>query len=165
MSTALDLTPHRLKIVLVAPQIAPNTGNIARLCVATGTELHLVRPLGFVLSEKQLRRSAMDYWPRLKLTLHDDLTAFLAAICNDRVWLMTSKGKSSIWEWPVSDGDWIVLGNESSGLPDSLLSRYPDRTIRIPQAPGERCLNLSTAAGVVLFEGLRQIRVGQQVSP
>jgi tRNA (cytidine/uridine-2'-O-)-methyltransferase len=76
----LDLAPHHLKIALIRPQIAPNTGNIARLCVATGTELHLARPLGFVLSDKELKRSAMDYWPRLKLTLHDDEAALFKAI-------------------------------------------------------------------------------------
>ena len=81
----LDLPPHNLKIALIRPQIAPNTGNIARLCVATGTELHLARPLGFVLSDKELKRSAMDYWPRLKLTVHDDDAALFAKIGTDRV--------------------------------------------------------------------------------
>lgn len=154
--TTADLPPHRLKLALIEPQIAPNTGNIARLCVATGTELHLVRPLGFVLSDKQIRRSAMDYWPRLKLTVHDDAAAFLAAVGGDPLWLVTSKSKRSVWDAPLQDGDWLILGNESSGLPPAMTARHPDRTIRIPQTPEERCLNLSTAAGIVLYEGLRR---------
>ena len=158
MPRTIDLLPHRLKIALVAPQIAPNTGNIARLCVATGTELHLVRPLGFVLSDKQIRRSAMDYWPRLKLTVHDDVESFLSAVGDSRLWLLTSKGKTSIWDCPIADGDWLILGNETAGLPDALVSKHLDKTIRIPQTPDERCLNLSTAAGIVLYEGLRRIR-------
>lgn len=159
MSPDLNLSPHRLKLALIEPQIAPNTGNIARLCVATGTELHLVRPLGFVLSDKELRRSAMDYWPRLKLTLHDDVAAFLAAVGSDRCWLLTSSGTTSLWDTSIADGDWLVLGSETAGLPTSIRSRFPDRHVRIPQAPDERCLNLSTAAGIVLYEALRQVRV------
>ena len=91
------LRTHRLKVVLVEPRIAPNVGNIARLCVTTGTELHLVRPLGFLLSDAKLRRSAMDYWPRLKLTLHDDTDAFLRTTANQRVWYFSSKATRSLW--------------------------------------------------------------------
>lgn len=161
MSTGIHLRPHRLKIALIAPEIAPNTGNIARLCVATGTALHLVRPLGFVLSDKQIRRSAMDYWPRLNLTVHDDVTSFLNVVGEDSVWLLTSKSNTSIWDRRVADGDWLIFGNESSGLPAGLLSRFADRQLRIPQTPGERCLNLSTAAGVVLYDALRSISVSE----
>ncbi len=152
------LPPHRLKIALIRPQIAPNTGNIARLCVATGTELHLVRPLGFVLSDRELKRSAMDYWPRLKLTVHDDDAAFFAAMGGARRWLLSSQGTRSIWDADFRDGDFLILGNETHGLPAEWLAREPERTIRIPQAAGERCLNLSTAAGIALYEALRQIR-------
>jgi tRNA (cytidine/uridine-2'-O-)-methyltransferase len=151
------LPPHALAIVLIAPQIAPNTGNIARLAVATATPLHLVRPLGFVLSDRQLRRSAMDYWPRLNLTVHDDLNAFLAAADSRRLRLFSSKAPRGLWESDFADGDWLVFGNESHGLPDSILQRHRDSLIRIPQAPDQRCLNLSTAAGIALFEALRQI--------
>lgn len=153
----IDLRAHRLKIVLVWPQIAPNTGNVARLCVATGTELHIVRPMGFVLSDKELRRSAMDYWPRLRLTVHDDLDAFLKAAGDDRVWIATSKGTRSIWDADFADGDWLVMGNETAGLPPVMHERFAAMAVRIPQAPGERCLNLATAAGVVLYEALRQV--------
>src|SRR3954465_5719357 len=93
-----SLSSHHLKLGILQPQIAPNTGNIARLCVATGTELHLVRPMGFVLSDRELKRSAMDYWPRLKLTVHDDLEAFERAAANEPRWLFSTKGERSIWD-------------------------------------------------------------------
>src|SRR3954468_22579071 len=99
------LQSHSLKLVLVHPQIAPNTGNIARLCVATGTALHLVRPLGFVLSDRNLKRSAMDYWPRLQLTVHDDTPAFFNAIDTNRIWLFTTKSERSLWNVDFKDGD------------------------------------------------------------
>lgn len=160
----IHLPPHHLKIALFQPQIAPNTGNIARLCVATGTELHLVRPMGFVLSERNLRRSAMDYWPRLKLTVHDDAAAFFASPAGaGRLWLLTSKASRGLWEADFADGDCLVFGNETAGLPDELLAQRADRALRIPQAVGERCLNLSTAAGIALYEALRQ--VGGQIPP
>ena len=151
------LPPHRLKVALVHPQIAPNTGNIARLCVATATELHLVRPLGFVLADRELRRSAMDYWPRLRLTVHDDLAAFVRHVGDAPMWMFSTKGERSHWNADFHDGDWLVFGSETHGLPSSVLARDPMRVVRIPQAPGERCLNLSTAVGIGLYESLRTI--------
>jgi tRNA (cytidine/uridine-2'-O-)-methyltransferase len=155
----LELPPHRLKIAVIEPQIAPNTGNIARLCVATGTELHLVRPLGFVLSDKQLKRSAMDYWPRLRLTVHDDAIAFWKTVGGDRFWLFTSKATTSFWGAKFEDGDWLILGSETSGLDPAIVAKHPDHALRIPQAHGERCLNLSTAAGIALYHALNAIRI------
>ena len=155
---SLDLPTHRLRVALMQPQIAPNTGNVARLCVATGTRLHLVRPLGFVLSDQKLRRSAMDYWPRLGLTVHDDDEAFFAAVGGSRAWLLTSKGGLSMWGADFGDGDVLVFGNESRGVGEEVRRRFPaDRQVRIPQAAGERCLNLSTAVGIVLYQALRRI--------
>ena len=152
-----DLPSHSLKITLFQPQIAPNTGNIARLCVATGTALHLVRPLGFVLSDQNLRRSAMDYWPRLKLTIHDDQQAFFKEVQNVRLWFLTSKSSRSLWSAEFADGDCLIFGNETHGLTEELIEQHRERTLRIPQAPDERCLNLSTAAGIALYEALRQV--------
>jgi tRNA (cytidine/uridine-2'-O-)-methyltransferase len=158
--------PHSLRVALIAPQIAPNTGNIGRLCVATGTGLHLVRPLGFVLSDRELRRSAMDYWPRLKLTVHDDLDAFLAAVGQRRMWLFSTKGERSFWDADFVDGDWLIFGNETHGLPQRMFDAVPaDQVLRIPQAAGERCLNLSTAAGIGLYEALRKIASPQPNAP
>ena len=153
----IDLQPRNLKIALVHPQIAPNTGNIARLCVATGTELHLVRPMGFVLDGKEIRRSAMDYWSRLRLRVHDDLNEFLSFVGHGRMWMFSTKGTRSHWEADYRDGDWLVFGSETHGLPSSLLDRNPQLVVRIPQAPDERCLNLSTAAGIGLYEALRRV--------
>jgi tRNA (cytidine/uridine-2'-O-)-methyltransferase len=152
-----ELPAHGLKIALLQPQIAPNTGNIARLCVATGTELHLVRPLGFVLSDQKLKRSAMDYWPRLKLTIHDDTESFLAAAGRTPRWYFSTTGTTSLWSAPFKDKDWLIFGSETHGIDRTLLADQPDRVIRIPQAPGERCLNLSTASGIALYEALRQV--------
>ncbi|HMB95412.1 MAG TPA: tRNA (cytidine(34)-2'-O)-methyltransferase [Tepidisphaeraceae bacterium] len=152
----MNLVSHNLKIALLQPQIAPNTGNIARLCVASGSELHLVRPLGFVLTDRQLRRSAMDYWPRLKLVVHDDNDAFIHSLHDANPWLFSSRGNRSHWQADFRDGDFLVFGSETKGIDDSLLDRFPDRVLRIPQAENERCLNLSTAVGIGLYEALRQ---------
>jgi tRNA (cytidine/uridine-2'-O-)-methyltransferase len=156
------LRSHRLRVVLLQPQIAPNTGNIARLCVATGTQLHLVRPLGFVLSDRELRRSAMDYWPRLKLTVHDDNAALLRAREESRtsMWLFSSKGTTGLWSADFRDGDWLVFGSETAGIDAPLRAAHPDRTVRIPQQPDERCLNLSTSVGIARYQALRRISGG-----
>jgi len=151
------LANHQLAIALLQPQIAPNTGNIGRLCVATCTPLHLVRPLGFILSDKALRRSALDYWPRLKLTVHDDTAQFLAAMGKRPLWLFTTKAPRSHWEVTYEPDACLCFGSETAGLDRSLLDRYANRCIRIPQARDERCLNLSTAAGIGLYEALRSI--------
>jgi tRNA (cytidine/uridine-2'-O-)-methyltransferase len=153
----VTLPAHCLKIALFQPQIAPNTGNVGRLCVATGAQLHLVRPMGFVLSDHQLKRSAMDYWPRLKLTLHDDNSAFFASLGTTPFWLFSSKGTRSFWNATFTGDDCLIFGSETHGLPGSLLAAHPDRALRIPQAPDERCLNLSTSAGIALYEALRQL--------
>jgi tRNA (cytidine/uridine-2'-O-)-methyltransferase len=152
------LPDHSIKIALLQPQIAPNTGNIARLCVATGTELHLVRPLGFVLTDRNLKRSAMDYWPRLKLTVHDDTASFFSEMVrlDARFWLFTTKAPRAHWDAPLADGDWLIFGSETHGIDDAILAAHPTRQLRIPQAPDERCLNLSTAVGIGLYEAIRR---------
>jgi tRNA (cytidine/uridine-2'-O-)-methyltransferase len=157
---SLHLRPHRIKVALLQPQIAPNTGNIARACVAAGAQLHLVRPMGFILSDRNLRRSAMDYWPRLQLTVHDDSAAFFNAVRKDggKMWLFSTKGKWSLWEAEFTDSDWLIFGGETTGISAAVLGEYADRAVRIPQVPGERCLNLSTAVAVALFESLRQVQ-------
>jgi tRNA (cytidine/uridine-2'-O-)-methyltransferase len=155
------LLPHRLKIALLQPQIAPNTGNIGRLCVTTGSELHLVRPLGFVLSDRELKRSAMDYWPRLKLTVHDDTESFFRIVGTAGFWLFSSKGNRSLWDADFRDGDFLIFGSETHGIEESLRERHAERCVSIPQAPGERCLNLSTAAGIGLYEALRVVSMAK----
>jgi tRNA (cytidine/uridine-2'-O-)-methyltransferase len=150
------LVPHRLELVLFQPQIAPNTGNIGRLCVATGAPLHLVRPLGFALDDRNLRRSGMDYWPRLRLTVHDDSSAFFRATADRSIWFFSTKGERSLWDVAFDDGDLLAFGSETHGLDAAMLAEHPGRVVRIPQTADERCLNLSTAAGVALYEALRQ---------
>jgi tRNA (cytidine/uridine-2'-O-)-methyltransferase len=153
----LDLPAHHLSLAILQPQIAPNTGNIGRLCVATGTDLHLVRPMGFVLSDKQLRRSAMDYWPRLKLTVHDSDEDFFGFMRARRLWFFDSAGDKSLWDANFRNGDVLVLGSETRGIDPSILGEWKERTVRLPQVPGERCLNLATAAGAALYEAIRQV--------
>jgi tRNA (cytidine/uridine-2'-O-)-methyltransferase len=157
----IDLPQHHLQIALLQPQIAPNTGNIARLCVATSTPLHLVRPMGFILSDKQLRRSAMDYWPRLNLTVHDDTDSFFRATAAARKWYFDSSAAVSLWDAQFQDGDLLIFGSETSGISDEILRANAARVVRIPQAPAERCLNLSTAAGIALYEALRHVRTSR----
>lgn len=154
----LDLAPHRLELAVFQPQIAPNVGNIGRLCVASGTPLHLVRPLGFVLSDANLKRAGLDYWPRLRLTLHDDTDAFLSAMAGRTLWFFDSVGERSLFDAPFADGDVLCLGSETRGIDPALLARDMKRVLRIPQTPGERCLNLSTSAGIALYAALARIQ-------
>ena len=154
---SVTISSHQLKVALIRPQIPPNTGQIARLCVATGAELHLVRPLGFILSDRQLKRAAMDYWQRLKLTVHDDLESFIKLVGKEKMWMFSSGGERSFWNVKYSPSDWLLFGNETQGLPDSMLDKNPDCVLRIPQVSGERCLNLSSAVALGLYEAIRQI--------
>jgi tRNA (cytidine/uridine-2'-O-)-methyltransferase len=138
--------------------------------VATGTALHLVRPLGFVLSDRNLKRSGMDYWERLRVTVHDDDEAFFRWVevaCTTevgkpaRVWLFTSKGERSLWEADFADGDVLIFGSETKGISERVRQRFAGREVRIPQVAGERCLNLATAVGIGVYEALRRIGEGE----
>jgi tRNA (cytidine/uridine-2'-O-)-methyltransferase len=113
--------------------------------------------LGFVLSDRQLKRAAMDYWQRLNLTVHDDLDSFMKTIHPAHLWLFSTTGQRSFWDAEFSTSDYLIFGNETQGLPDSLLNQNPSRILRIPQAPHERCLNLSSAVALGLYEALRQL--------
>jgi tRNA (cytidine/uridine-2'-O-)-methyltransferase len=155
-----QLPSHSLKVVLVEPEIPQNAGNIARLCAATGAQLHLVRPMGFFLSDKHFKRAGMDYVSRVQITVYDDLAALFAAIGKDPFFLTTGlAGPESSPYWDASFGAcaWILFGKESAGLPAQLLAQHRSRTLRIPMAAEERGLNVSTAAGVLLYEALRQL--------
>jgi tRNA (cytidine/uridine-2'-O-)-methyltransferase len=154
-----DLSSHQIAIALFQPQIAPNTGNIARLCVATGTELHLVRPMGFVLSDRELRRSAMDYWARLKLTVHDSTEGFLHDFRNRRLWFFDSMGQNNFWNIAFKPADVLVFGSETRGIDPALLASRQEQTLRLPQVAGERCLNIASAVSAALYESIRQVAV------
>lgn len=146
-----------LNLVLVEPEIPQNTGNIARTCAATGCRLHLVRPLGFAVTDKHLKRAGLDYWADVEVVFHDSLGAFLAAHGRERLWLATTKGHLTPDQARFADGDWLVFGRETAGLPDSLLGAYRSSQVRIPMRPGQRSLNLSNAAAILTYEALRQL--------
>jgi tRNA (cytidine/uridine-2'-O-)-methyltransferase len=114
--------------------------------------------MGFVLSDRAVRRSAMDYWPRLKLKVHDDTDSFFAAVGSGKFWLFSTRGTRSFWDVSFSDGEWLVFGSETAGISQGILESHGARVLRIPQAPAERCINLSTSVGIALFEALRQLR-------
>jgi tRNA (cytidine/uridine-2'-O-)-methyltransferase len=145
------------RIVLIHPQIPPNTGQIARLCAATGTTLHLVRPLGFRLTDHSLRRAGLDYWEHVEMEVHASLEAFLRVAPPDRWWLFTKAGRLRYDQVTHRPGDWLVFGSETDGLPTELTEAHPDRTVGIPiRRDGVRSLNLASAASIALYEALRQ---------
>ena len=146
-----------LNIVLVEPEIPQNTGNIARTCAATGSRLHLVRPLGFAVTDKHLKRAGMDYWADVDVVFHDSLDAFLQKHGQERLWLATTKGNLTPDRVGFADGDWLVFGRETAGLPKSMLDAYPEQRVRLPMKPGTRSLNLSNAVAVITYEALRQL--------
>ena len=147
-----------LRVALVHPQIPPNTGNISRLCAATGSELHLVQPLGFRITDADVRRAGLDYWDSVRLTVHDDLPAFERACLGGRYHLFSTGGTRSLYDTDFQPGDTLVFGSETEGLPQDLLDRHPDRIVGIPILTAHvRSLNLSTSAGIALYEALRQI--------
>lgn len=150
--------PALFHVVLHEPEIPNNTGNIGRTCVATGCALHLIHPLGFDTSEKACRRAGLDYWPRLNVTHHDAFDAFLAqhARGGGRLWLFSAKATRCAFDATFSPGDALVFGKETSGLPESLLARFPTQCLALPMSPGERGLNLATAVCAIVYEGVRQ---------
>src|SRR4051812_11088250 len=133
-------------IVLVEPEIPPNTGNIGRLCLAAGAHLHLVRPLGFSLEDRQLRRAGLDYWHEVKVTLWDSFADLQAAQPPDaRYWYLTTKGQRAYWNEQFCDGDFLVFGRETKGLPEALLAENRERLLTIPmRSETTRSLNLAT---------------------
>ncbi len=144
-------------IVLVNPQIPPNTGNIGRLCVNMGATLHLVKPLGFDISQKSVRRAGLDYWEKLDLVVWESLEEFLEANpITEHFHLATTKTKRPYWEATFKPKDWIVFGSEVSGLPKRLLNNYPQNCITIPMTDQGRSLNLSVSVGIIAYEGVRQ---------
>ena len=149
-----------LHLVLFQPEIAPNTGNVGRLCALTRSRLHLIHPLGFAITDKQLKRAGMDYWKSLDVHEHADWTAFRASPhAPRRLWLFTTKTEQSFWAVRYADGDGLVFGNEGSGAPAWLHDEMgATQRVTIPHAnPELRSLNLSTAAGIACYEALRQI--------
>lgn len=148
-----------LQVVLFQPEIPPNTGNIARLCVGARCRLHLIEPLGFSLDEKQLRRAGLDYWEDLDLSVHKSWPDFAATVEKPaRVFYITKFGETVYWNTRFQAGDYLVFGRETKGLPPEILAAAsPEQKLRIPMPGPVRSLNLSNACALVLYEGLRQL--------
>ncbi|MFO0807314.1 MAG: tRNA (cytidine(34)-2'-O)-methyltransferase [Gemmataceae bacterium] len=146
-----------LHVALWEPEIPPNTGNIGRLCAASDTRLHLIGRLGFRLDDRHLKRAGCDYWPHVDVQFHATFGDFEAALATHRVIPLTSHATRLYTHVRYRDGDCLLFGSESKGLPDSLLERYAAEAVTIPMPTGKvRCLNLATAVGIVLYEALRQ---------
>lgn len=144
-----------LNIVLVEPQIPENTGNIARTCAVTGARLHLVRPLGFEVTDKHLKRAGLDYWHLLDITYYDNLDDFFAKNSGP-FFYFTSKGRHRHTDVSYPDGSYLVFGREDAGLPERLLFENPDHCVRMPMRKGVRCLNISNSVAIGVYEALRQ---------
>jgi tRNA (cytidine/uridine-2'-O-)-methyltransferase len=147
-----------LHIALIEPRIPPNTGNIARLCAATDTSLHLIEPLGFSIDDAALRRAGLDYWESVDLWLHPSWREFRDAMARERCFYFSAKATQPLPEARFRPNSVLVFGNEIDGMPDRILEKHPERCFTIPMQSGKvRSLNLATAAGIVLYEALRQL--------
>lgn len=145
-----------LSVALIEPQIPPNTGNVARLCAATGTTLHLIGPLGFSLDDHELKRAGLDYWEDVDLWVHPHWRAFRDVVARDRCVYFTTHGDRSYLDAPYETNSVLVFGNETTGMPARIREKHPEELYRIPMHRSIRSLNLATAVGVVLYEALRQ---------
>lgn len=142
-------------VILHEPEQPGNTGAIGRTCICAGASLHLIRPLGFLTDEKSVKRAGLDYWPRLGVCEYDNMEDFLTRNPGARIWYLTTKAKKTIDEGEYRDGDFLMFGKESAGIPEEILITCPERCVRIPMAEGERSLNLSNAVAIALYEALR----------
>jgi tRNA (cytidine/uridine-2'-O-)-methyltransferase len=146
-----------LHVVLYQPEIPPNTGNVIRLCANSGARLHLIRPLGFDLDHAKLRRAGLDYHEFAEVDVHDDLDAFAAAVAPSRLFALSTRGRTRYSDVRYADGDAVVFGPETRGLPQQLLDTLPEaQRLRLPMRPDNRSLNLSNAVAVVVYEAWRQ---------
>ena len=150
-----------LHIVLHQPEIPQNTGNIGRTCVATGTALHLIEPLGFRLNEKEIKRAGMDYWEHLDVRRYDDYRDFCEKNPDAKIWFATTKAKYVYTDVQFGPDDYIMFGKESAGIPEEILVEHEENCIRIPMLPQIRSLNLSNSVSIVLYEALRQQQFSQ----
>ena len=158
VSTIEGLPAVPLHIVLVEPQIPPNTGNVARLCAATGCALHLVEPLGFTIDDRELKRAGLDYWNLLTVIMHPSFDVFLASTHSQRRWFLSTRGKQPYTGADFQPGDMIVFGKETAGLPPDILREQSQRALRIPMRDDSvRSLNLSTSVGIVAYAALARM--------
>ncbi|HIR64615.1 MAG TPA: tRNA (cytidine(34)-2'-O)-methyltransferase [Candidatus Faecousia faecigallinarum] len=146
-----------LHVVLLEPEIPANTGNIARTCAATGTRLHLIRPLGFDISEKAVRRAGLDYWPMVDLQVYDNLADFFRQNSVEQLWCLTTKAPRTYTQVRFSPDCYLLFGPETRGLPEDFLARRPETCLRLPMRAQARSLNLSNAVAITVYEALRQL--------
>ncbi len=148
----------QLHVVLVEPEIPPNTGNISRTCAITGVKLHLVEPLGFKIDDKSVKRAGLDYWSHLDLEIHASLEAFLEKYGGEKLFLATTHGGVCYTDVSYKEGGFIIFGKETAGLPKDFIAAHPETAVRIPMGnhPDLRSLNLSNSVAIVLYEALRQ---------
>jgi tRNA (cytidine/uridine-2'-O-)-methyltransferase len=147
-----------VRIVLIQPEIPPNTGNVIRLAANTGCELHLVAPLGFSMDDKLLRRAGLDYHEFADVVRHASWSAWLERAAHDRIWAFSTRGTRRLHDVAFARGDWLVFGSEAAGLPVALRERLrPDQLVRLPMRPAQRSLNLSNAVAVAVYEAWRQV--------
>lgn len=145
-----------MNIVLHEPEIPANTGNIGRTCVATGTSLHLIKPLGFDISDKAVRRAGMDYWKELDLHVYENFEEFVEKNPGARIYMATTKARKAYTEVEYKGNDFIMFGKESAGIPEEILIKYEETSVRIPMIGEIRSLNLSNSVSIILYEALRQ---------
>lgn len=145
-----------MNIVLLEPEIPANTGNIGRTCVATGTKLHLIKPLGFDISDKAVRRAGMDYWKDLDLAVYENFEEFLEKNPKAKIYMATTKAEKVYTEVEYGPDDFIMFGKESAGIPEEILLKYPETSVRIPMIGDIRSLNLGNSVAIMLYEALRQ---------
>ena len=145
-----------MNIILHQPEIPANTGNIGRTCVATGTSLHLIEPLGFRLNKKEIKRAGMDYWEHLDVSRYVNFAEFQEKHPGAKIWMATTKAKRTYTEVAFGPDDFIMFGKESAGIPEEILVEHEENCIRIPMLPAIRSLNLSNSVAIVLYEALRQ---------
>lgn len=145
-----------MNIVLYEPEIPYNTGNIGRTCVAANAKLHLIRPLGFSLEQKEIKRAGLDYWPKLDLAVYDNYEDFLTKNPGARIWMATTKAHQVYTDVKYSMNDYIMFGPESRGIPEEILVDNEERCVRIPMYEDTRSINLCNSAAIVLYEALRQ---------
>lgn len=144
-------------VVLLEPEQPGNTGAIGRTCLCAGAPLYLIGPLGFKTSDRFLKRAGLDYWPRIGAVEYDSFRKFEEAHAGDRIWYVTTKARQTISDVRYRDGDLLMFGKESAGIPEEILAEHPEQCVRIPMKEGERSLNLAAAAAVALYEALRQL--------
>ena len=152
-----NLRGTMLNVVLVEPEIPMNTGNIARTCAATGSVLHLIRPLGFDVSDRAVKRAGLDYWHLVDVRVYDGLDDFFAKNDVKSLWCLSTKAPRPYSEAQFRDGDWLFFGKETKGLPEPFLEAHADRCLRIPMRAEARSLNLANSVAVIVYEALRQL--------